>query len=105
MPGRETLGELALRKKALILESELNRLTLQAEYQKVRAGIKGWGAGNQSGWWWLLAPVAGFFAVHMLRRPDSLLHRVVSLLKWLPPVWTIWKNFCNGSMPKGPTAR
>jgi len=105
MAGRETLGELALRKQALILESELNRLTLRAECQNVRAGIKGLGAGNPSGWWWLLAPVAGFFAIRMFRRPGSVLNRAVSLLQWLPQVWTLWKSFASASrVPKPPPA-
>jgi hypothetical protein len=104
MAGRETLGELALRKQALILESELNRLTLRGEYQNVRAGIRGLGTRNQSGWWWLLAPVAGFFAIRLFHPPDSVLNRMGSLLKWLTPVWTLWKSFGGSGKPKDPPA-
>ena len=100
MVQRETLAELALRKQALVLESELNRLTLRVECHNVRTGVKGLGAGHSLGWWWLATPLAGFVASRLLRRPDSLLHRTVSLLKWLPAVWTFWKNFGGGSKPK-----
>lgn len=102
MAGRETLSELALRKQALVLESELNRLTLQTECQNVRAGIKGLGAGNSSGWWWLLAPVAGFFAIRLFRRPDAAARPLMSLLKWLPSVWTLWKTFSGKNRAKNP---
>lgn len=104
MAGRETLSELALRKQALVLESELNRLILQAECQNVRASIKGLGAGNPSGGWWLLlAPVAGFIAIRLLRRPDAASSRVWSLLKWLPSLWTLWKNLGGINQPQNPS--
>lgn len=104
MAGKETLSELALRKQSLVLESELNRLTLQAEVQNVRAGIRGLGTGNPSGGWWLLAPVAGFFVVRLLRRSTTAASPVMSLLKWLPSVWTLWKTFCEKSRAKEPSS-
>jgi hypothetical protein len=95
---RKELEPLRLQKQALLLESSLNRLTLQAEWQNLRqAGRRltkpAQAFGNVNPWLLFLAPVAGFLAVRSLRRQDSLLSRATSLLKWAAPLYRVWTRF------------
>ena len=98
MLGRKKLGPLQLQKQALILESSLNRLALQAEWQNLRqAGRRltnpAQTFGNANPWLLLLAPVAGFLAVRSLRGQESMLSRATALLKWAVPLYRLWTRF------------
>jgi len=104
MAERETLGELALRKRALILESELNRMNLRAECENVRAALADLKGGSHPGRWWLLGTAAGFFAPHLFPISNPLLTRSASLLKWLPSLWAIGKRFLGSRKPPGAPA-
>ena len=77
-----------------MLESGLNRLALRAECQNLRAATAGLGGRVKAGGWWLvLAPVAGFLATRLVRRSESTLGRGLSALKWLLPLYDLWKSF------------
>jgi hypothetical protein len=101
MVGRAQLDSLQLRKQALILESELNRIALRAESQNLRSATKWVGHATQTcrklpPWLLLLAPVAGFLVVRSLRRPASALSRFASMLKWVQPLYSLWRGFTAG---------
>ena len=79
MLGRKELTELDLQKQALVLESGLNRLTLQAEVQSLRSATS-WvndvtGASRElAPLLVVLAPIAGFLmarTVFSSRRSDA----------------------------------
>jgi hypothetical protein len=99
--GREELDKLNLRKQALLLESSLNRAVLQAEVRSLRT------AGN----WvreatsvsrelrpllFLLAPIAGFLVARGARRCGSWLSQAVTALKWIGPLYGLWRRFAAG---------
>ncbi len=98
MLGRRTLEEVRRQKEALLLESSLNRLKLQAELQNLRSfanPVSGL-AGKAQGlfpWLILLAPAAGFFAFRGARRAGSLGSRLASMLKLLMPAYQLWRRF------------
>jgi hypothetical protein len=104
MVGREKINELRLRKQALILESELNRLALRTECQNLWAATAGLSGKAKAGYWgWALAPVAGFLTMRLFRRAESGLGRALSALKWLQPLYALWKSF--GGKRKKPAAQ
>ncbi|MGA2245384.1 MAG: hypothetical protein ABSH48_10320 [Verrucomicrobiota bacterium] len=86
------MSELRLRKQALLVESELNRIALRLQYQQLQAATAGLcGKVETVGRWWPLMPVAGFFAARLFRRPGSAFGRAVSALKWLQPLYALWR--------------
>jgi hypothetical protein len=99
MLGREDMTALQLRKKALVLEGELNRLALQAECERLReaAASLRWtkGARNQiTRWAPVLAPLAGVALALRLRRPasaDGFLSRALRLAPSLIQLWRAWR--------------
>jgi len=99
--GREGLDKLSLEKQALVLESGLNRLALQAEFQHLRSAT-GWlreatrGAHEAKPLLLVLAPIAGFLLARISRRPDSWSNRVAAALKWIAPLYQLWKSFSSG---------
>ena len=97
MLGRKDLDALQLRKRALLLESELNRLACAAEWRNVRASAA-W-AGEAAHTWrqfkpWLvlLAPLAGILVARGARRPVGAVSRVLTILKWGRTLRSIWKD-------------
>ena len=94
---------LQLRKKALVLESELNRLALQAECQRLREAasrlspIKG--ARSQVPIWaFVLSRLAAVALTFHLRRPpsaDGLLSRALRLVPSLIQLWRAWTARSN----------
>jgi hypothetical protein len=86
---------LQLRKKALVLESELNRLAVQAECQRLREAT-GWLSlitGAQS-----LIRLAGVALTFHLRRPasaDGFLSRALRLAPSLIQLWRAWTARSN----------
>lgn len=103
MVGREELARLRLEKQTLVLESRLNRLSLQAEWQELRrAGERVTSPLQRANPWLLLgAAAAGFFLLRSLRRRESLFGRVTSLLKWVQPLYGLWSRLRARSQHQG----
>ena len=97
MLGQGELEALQLRKKALILDSALNRLALQAECRNLRAAVA-WGdttvevCRTVRPWLLLLAPVMGVLTVRMLRKPGSTARRLLSFITAAQPLYSLWQK-------------
>ena len=94
MLGRKELANLDLQKQALLLESGLNRFTLQAEFQNLRS-VSAWmtGASRElAPLLAVLATLAGFLLARKSRRSESWLNRLLALAKWVPPLYRLWKS-------------
>lgn len=97
MLGRDELAKLAAEKQALLVESSLNRLALQAEFQNLRSA-SGWmktvtgSAGKYTPFLLLLAPVAGFLLARGARGSGSWLGRSFTALKWIAPLYGVWRG-------------
>jgi hypothetical protein len=93
------LNQLRLRKQALILESELNRLALLGEWQNLREATTQFGGGSKTRSWLLsLAPVAGVMATRLFRgRRHERPSRLSSLVRCVHPLYSLWKSFRNGA--------
>jgi hypothetical protein len=102
--GRQELEELGREKAALITESGLNRAVVQAELQNLGSTF-GWVSGATrtsrefAPFLLLLAPLAGFLLARGSRRPASWVKRVVAGLKWLGPLYKLWKSFSSARHP------
>jgi hypothetical protein len=98
MLGRKELASLDQQKQVLLLESGLNRVTLQAEVQSLRSATA-WVSDVTSASRELapllivLAPLAGFLLTRRSRRSSSWLSRVMALAKCVVPVYRLWKSF------------
>jgi len=105
MFGREQLAELELRKRALVIESELNRLALQNDWQRMRDATQ-W-VGQLTQWWrqanpWitLLAPIAGAMTARtMVRQEGGIVSRTLGLLRWIGPFLAAWRNLTTPPPP------
>ena len=101
MLGREELDKLNLRKQALLLESSLNRAALQAEMRSLRSATT-WvrEASSVSREFApllaLLAPVAGFLVARGARRSASWFNRMMTAVKWIGPLYGLWKSYFAG---------
>ena len=101
MLGREELDKLDLQKQALLVQSGLNRVALQAEIRSLRAATS-WVreatsvSRELSPLLVLLAPLAGFLVARGPRRRSSWLSRVVTAVKWVEPLYGLWKRFSPG---------
>jgi hypothetical protein len=97
MLGGKELAQLDLQKQALLAESGLNRVALEAEIQHLHSATA-WvtDLSNPSrGLTLLLAaltPVVGFLLARGSRRSDSWLGRMLELAKWMPPLYRLWKS-------------
>jgi hypothetical protein len=97
MFGRKELADLDLQKQALVLESDLNRVALQAEVQSLRSSTA-WVNDVTSASRELapllvfLAPIVGFFLARGSRRSHSWLSRLMALAKWGIPLYRLWKS-------------
>ncbi len=100
MDRGQTVVSLQARKQALLLESRLNRLALQAEWQDLRAAT-GWVADAAQAcrtvkpWLLLLAPVAGVLLGRGFLRSNGLLSRLVGLFKLIRPLLAVWKTLAG----------
>ena len=108
MSGRDELAELQLRKRALVLESELLRQTLRAECRGWRARTAWVGETAQAyqkfrPWLVVLAPLAGLLAARTLRRPQPSGSRVSTAFKWAQTLFLLWKSF--NAAPASPAPR
>ena len=91
------MNALQLRKKTLILESDLNRLMLRGECQNLFAAAERLRMPGLNRKWMIgVAPVAGFLAVRLIRW-KSLRHRWFSVVKWLPSLYLMWRGFKSAS--------
>lgn len=107
MFGRQTLADLAVRKRALLVESDLNRLKLRSEWQQVRAATAWLSAPAQAcrtagPWLRVLAPLAGLLAARRFRRSESRSGKLLCLVRWIGPLYALWKSFAPASEKSGP---
>jgi len=99
--GRKELDKLNLQKQALLLESGLNRVALRAEIRSLRSATT-WVREATSvsreltPLLVLLAPLAGFLLGRGPRRRGSWLTRIVTAVKWIGPLYGVWKRFAPG---------
>lgn len=98
MLGRKELDKLALEKQVLVAESGLNRLVLQTDLRSLRAATA-W-VSEATRWprkpgvlLLALAPLAGFLLARGSRREDSWFKRAFAVVKWIGPVFRLWKSF------------
>jgi hypothetical protein len=97
MLGRKELASLDQQKQVLLLESGLNRLMLQAEFQSLHSATA-WmrdvtGASRElAPLLIVMAPLAGFLVARRSRRPDSWLSRLMAMAKWVAPLYRLWKS-------------
>jgi hypothetical protein len=100
MVGRKALEQYRLQKQVLILESDLQRIALRAEWNNLRSATA-WvneaaGVGRKvSPWLVLLAPVAGFIASRVLGRRRESRSLLLSLAKWIPTVLSLWQSLAR----------
>ena len=104
MLGRKELDRLNLERQALLVESASNRLALQAEVGALRSATAGVGSvagGLLEGRSLLLvlAPLAGFLLARVSRRPDSWSNRLVAAIKWIAPLYQLWRSLRSGKKP------
>ena len=101
MLGREELEKLNLQKQALLLESSLNRATLQAEIRRLRSATTWVREATSVSREFapllaLLAPVAGFLVARGARRSAPWFRRIVTAVKWVGPLYSLWRRFVPG---------
>jgi hypothetical protein len=88
------MNQLQLRKKTLILESDLNRLTLRGECQNLFAAAERLKLpGLNRKWFLAFAPLAGFLAVRLFRHRGAHVRRWFSVVKWVPSLYLMWHGF------------
>jgi hypothetical protein len=93
--GKE-VESLRLRKQLLVLESNLNRAALQAEWGNVRAATAWVRSARQTfhqvrPWLVLLAPLAGYLTARRPNRPPGVLRRLVSAWRWIRALLGVWE--------------
>ncbi len=103
------LAELRLRKRALVLESDLHRLALRREWSELCAGF-GW-VREAGGYWrevkrWavVLAPLAGILVARGAAGASSRLGRALSLFRWAQSLYGLWRRLSPGN-PTPPQER
>jgi hypothetical protein len=108
MFGREEIAGLELRKRALVIESELNRLALRTEWQRV-CDATGW-ISHAARFWrqanpWLvaLAPVVGVLTARTLGGEGGIVRRLLGMLKWIQPLMTVWRSVMGAPGAEGPS--
>ncbi len=107
MAGRREIDGLQERKRTLVMESNLNRLTLQAEWRNLQAATA-WVNGTARAcrqlrpWLALLSPIAGFLIAHGARQPGGALNQFLSAGEWLLRLRSVWKQFSGMRAKAGP---
>ena len=101
MLGGKELDRLAAQKQALVAESDLNRLALQAELHHVcfaatqlkdMAGLRG----KIAPLLLVLGPLAGLLLRRKAHQPASWLAKAMTAAKWVGPLYGLWKGFAAG---------
>lgn len=108
MLGREELDRLTQEKQALLVESSLNRIALQTEFHNLRSGslwmkTLGGGTGRVAPLLVVAAPIAGFLLGRRTGRSASWLRRTSTALKWIGPLYGVWRGL-SGRRRKPETA-
>jgi hypothetical protein len=97
MFGHEELTELNVRKQALLLESDLNRLTLQLQCEHLRQ-TRNWltsigGGPRKLGFWVVtLAPLAGLAMTLGMRRSRRLFGSLATAVAVAKPLIRFWRS-------------
>jgi hypothetical protein len=102
MLGEQEMTALQLRKQTLLLESDLNRLTLLVECERLRV------VGNWAGrladirkavrpWALLLAPLAGIILTLGLRGSSLRASLLTRVLQVAPSLIQLWRAFASPS--------
>lgn len=111
MVGKEAVEELQFRKRTLLLESGLNRMALEADWEDFRAATARVRSAGQAfrlarPWLVVLASLAGFLVARRPARRPGLLSRLGCALRWLRPLlglWGVWR-LAPGRSPSGPAS-
>lgn len=108
--GRELKG-LELRRRELVLQSTINRLTLKVELQQLEDAL---GPAERivgsvralRPWLLVLAPLAGIFAARSFRGISSGFSKLMAVLKLIQPLLALWKQFGSSTeaAPETPPA-
>jgi hypothetical protein len=99
--GGKELERLNAQKLALVAESDLNRLALQADVHNLyyAAGrlkdTLGW-RGKITPLLLVLGPLAGLLFRRGAARPASWLSRAMTAAKWVSPLLSLWRGFAGG---------
>ena len=97
MLGGKEITKLNLQKQALVLESSLNRLKMQAEWEHLHSSTAQLaGAGRKRApLLLLLAPIAGFFLARGAKssKPSSWFGWITTGMKLIGPAVALWKSF------------
>ncbi|SRR6266571_5432236 len=107
MFGGKELKHLELRRRELVLQSTINRLTMKVELQNLQTAL---GPADRivssiralRPWLLVLAPLAGIFAARSLRDNGSGFSKVLGILKLLQPLLALWKQFKSSSAKPEP---
>jgi hypothetical protein len=98
--GGKELERLATQKQALVAESELNRLALQADFQNLASAagrMKDLASGKVGPLMMVLGPLGGLLLRRTLqRRTSSWLGRAVRAVKWVGPIFSLWRGYLAG---------
>ncbi len=100
MVGGDEIATLQARKRALVLESTLNRVVWEAEWQNLRAATAWTRSAGQAcrrvvPWLLLLAPLAGLVVARGSGQSRGLFSRLLSVLRWVRPLlgaWELWRG-------------
>jgi len=100
MLGRGELERLSLEKQALLLEGSSKRLVLQAELRELRSATGWLGAAGRISQeakplLFMLVPLLSSLLAKISRRPDSWSFRIAGALKWIAPLYQLWKSFAS----------
>jgi hypothetical protein len=92
------LARLRAQKELLVLQSDVNRLLLAADWQQLRAPENwlheaGHLARRHPLWTAVLTAVAGVLAVQTVRKPGSSLGGIARLVKLASTALSVWKLF------------
>src|SRR6266536_587313 len=107
MFGGKELKHLELRRRELVLQSTINRLTMKVELQNLQTTL---GPADRivssiralRPWLLVLAPLAGIFAARSLRDNGSGFSKAMGVLKWIQPLLALWKQFRSSSTEAAP---
>lgn len=101
MLGGKELKRLEQQKRALVAESELNRLTLAADIHNLRFAASQLKdmvprPGRLAPLLLALAPLARLFFRKKANHPASWLSRLMAMAKWVGPAYSLWRGFMAG---------
>jgi hypothetical protein len=99
--GRRELAALEHRQRTLLALSDMNRIALQTELEHLRQAAAR--VSEASRWprkaaplLFSLVPLAGFLFARRSGRVDSWLKHAITGLKWIGPLYRLWKGFSAG---------